>query len=126
MDFGTQLIGRTEKALNAILERLLAGPGLTERQWVALSLTIGGGSIPAALHIDGAAADRLVAQLAERGLVDAAGAVTARGHAVFREVRAAVLDVTHRLWGDLPEADLAVAGRVLDTVLTRANALLPA
>jgi hypothetical protein len=30
--FGTQVIGQTEKALNAILERQLAGTGLTEPQ----------------------------------------------------------------------------------------------
>jgi hypothetical protein len=33
-------------------------------------------------------------------------------------------EVTARLWGDLPEADLATAGRVLGTVLDRANAAL--
>ena len=30
--FGTQIIGRTEKALNAILDRQLAGTGITEPQ----------------------------------------------------------------------------------------------
>ncbi|WP_164842402.1 hypothetical protein [Actinoplanes solisilvae] len=39
--FGAQLIGRTEKALNALLERELSGTGLTEPQWVALTLTVG-------------------------------------------------------------------------------------
>lgn len=36
--FGPQLIGRTEKALNALLDRELSGTGLTEPQWVALTL----------------------------------------------------------------------------------------
>lgn len=35
--FGTRLIGQTEKALNAILNRELEGTGVTEPQWVTLS-----------------------------------------------------------------------------------------
>ena len=36
--FDARLLGQTEKAANAILDRLLAGTGVTEPQWVALSL----------------------------------------------------------------------------------------
>ena len=36
--FTPQLIGQTEKTLNAILARRLAGAGLTEPQWVTLTL----------------------------------------------------------------------------------------
>lgn len=36
--FGPQLIGQTEKALDAILRRLLAGTGLTEPEWVTLRI----------------------------------------------------------------------------------------
>jgi len=44
--FSTQLVGRTEKTLNAILARLLAGTGLTEPQWVTLTLAVrSGGTI---------------------------------------------------------------------------------
>src|SRR5712691_11433766 len=44
--FGTQVIGQTEKALNAILDRQLAGTGLTEPQWVTLTLTVvSGGAV---------------------------------------------------------------------------------
>ncbi len=32
--FGTQIIGQTEKALNALLDQQLPGTGLTEPQWV--------------------------------------------------------------------------------------------
>ena len=38
-----QIIGQAEKTLNAILFRLLAGPGLTEAQWITLTLTAAGG-----------------------------------------------------------------------------------
>jgi hypothetical protein len=44
--FSTQLIGQTEKALNAILDHQLAGPGLTEPQWVTLTIAVmSGGTI---------------------------------------------------------------------------------
>ena len=36
--FGPQLIGETEKTLNALLRRHLDGTGLTEPQWVTLRL----------------------------------------------------------------------------------------
>ena len=38
-----RIIGQAEKTLNAILFRLLAEPGLTEAQWIALTLTAAGG-----------------------------------------------------------------------------------
>lgn len=37
--FSAQIIGQAEKTLNVILGQLLAGTGLTEPQWVALTLT---------------------------------------------------------------------------------------
>jgi hypothetical protein len=44
--FTTQLIGQTEKTPNAILGRLLAGTGLSEPQWVTLTVAVtSGGSI---------------------------------------------------------------------------------
>ncbi|HTF09459.1 MAG TPA: hypothetical protein VK659_14930 [Asanoa sp.] len=135
-DFNAQLIGRTEKALNAILERQLAGIGIAEPQWVALTLTVtGGGSslvarVSEALKVSESAARSRVAELEAAGLVrtTAAGAVeaTEEGAARWGTVRAAVGPITQSLWGDLPAADLVVAGRVLDTVLARANAVLSA
>jgi hypothetical protein len=50
--------------------------------------------------------------------------LTDRGQRVHGRVRAATTEITERLWGDLPADDLATAGRVLDTVLARANAEL--
>jgi hypothetical protein len=50
--FGAALIGQTEKTLNAILDRQLAGTGITEPQWVTLTLTVvGGGTIDRAERI---------------------------------------------------------------------------
>ncbi|GGM80302.1 hypothetical protein ACFFX1_33945 [Dactylosporangium sucinum] len=130
-EFTTAVIGQTEKALNAILDRLLAGRSLTEPQWVALTLTVMGGDarrIAGALKVDEAAARQRLAELAEGGLVrlDAAGAATATeaGRARWSEVRAEIGPITERLWGDLPKADLDVTGRVLGTILDRANQYL--
>ena len=45
--FTPQVLGETEKALNAILYRQLDGVGLTEHQWIALRLTVtAGGALP--------------------------------------------------------------------------------
>ncbi len=140
--FGAQLIGQTEKALNAFLDRLLAGPGLSEAQWIALTLAVraGGrsdsaelaGALAHALKVGEGQARSLLAELADSGLLDlGAGehgpvAPTPAGEELHRGIRASVAEVTERMWGDIPAADLAVAGRVLGTVLERANAQLAA
>src|SRR5829696_7510900 len=97
--FGPQLIGQVEKSLNAFLHRRLDGTGLDEAQWVALSLTV---------MSDGTGADRVT------GATDA-------GRALFGQVRAASTHFTRQLWADLPADDLATAGRVLATILARAD-----
>lgn len=138
--FGTQLIGQTEKALNAILDRQLAGTGVTEPQWVALTLAVmSGGTIDrapllsrlaGALQVSEAEAQAQVEGLAAASLVESAEApgcpvrVTDAGSQLHARIRTTVTDITQRLWGDLPAADLAAAARVLGTVLDRANAEL--
>ena len=66
--FGPQLIGETEKTLNAILLRFLDGTGLTEPQWVTLRV---------ANMLDGTVdRDGLVAAVADRAhFTDAASLV---------------------------------------------------
>lgn len=136
--FGTALIGQTEKALNAILDRQLAGTGITEPQWVTLTLTVvSGGAIDRAELIRrvGGATQFSQASVAERiteltaaGFLRDGGdgriEVTDEGRARWTQVRTAIEPITQRLWGDLPAEDLATAGRVLGTVLGRANAVL--
>jgi DNA-binding MarR family transcriptional regulator len=138
--FSTQLIGQTEKTLNAILGRLLAGSGLTELQWVTLTLAVRGDGttdltalvsrLADALKISAAEArariDELTAAqlLVVRDLTGSPVRVTDAGSQLYARIRSAVVDVTDRMWGDLPTEDLAAAGRVLTTVLERANAEL--
>ncbi|GAB2926993.1 hypothetical protein GCM10027280_12930 [Micromonospora polyrhachis] len=136
--FGTALIGQTEKALNAILDRQLAGTGITEPQWVALTLTmVSGGDVDRAelIHRVSGVAQFSPAAVAERitelttaGFLHDHGngcvRVTDEGQARWTQVRTAIGPITQRLWGDLPAEDLATAGRVLGIVLNRANAEL--
>ncbi|GAA1393173.1 hypothetical protein GCM10009613_39370 [Pseudonocardia kongjuensis] len=133
--FGTQLLGRTEKALNALLLRELAGTGLDEHRWIALTLTVAGGPdatgrIAGALQVDRATAEARLDELAAAGLVrtgssgDGGPAATAEGIALRERIVAATGRITAQLWGDLPPADLTVAGDVLHTVLSRARAAL--
>jgi hypothetical protein len=132
----TQVVGQTEKALNAILDRQLAGT-LTEPQWVALTLTVVGGGtaeagplsgrVAGVLKITDTAARRLITELAAAKFLtvdDDTVEVTDAGQTLWTETRSAIGQITEGLWGDLPAEDLETAGRVLSTVLTRANALL--
>jgi DNA-binding MarR family transcriptional regulator len=138
--FSTQLIGQTEKTLGAILDRLLAGTGLTEPEWVTLTLAVmSGGSIDrsvfvsrvaGSLKISGAEAQSRIAELATAQLLEAPDVddslvrVTDAGRQLHGRIRSAVVEITDRMWGDLPAEDIAAASRVLTTVLERANAEL--
>jgi DNA-binding MarR family transcriptional regulator len=135
--FTAQVLGETEKALNAILVRELNAVGLTEHQWIALRLTVteGGalareqlvGRLAGALKVGAADAEARVEELASRGLLQTSGqegdvAVTRAGSDVHGSVRGAVTEITRRLWGDLPAEDLHATGRTLAVILQRANA----
>ena len=93
--FGPQLIGETEKTLNALLGRFLAGTELTEPQWVTLRLADLLGGTGGAAGLTAAVADRghfpdasaLVTGLTDRGLLDN-GRLTPAG----RRLTAAVQD----------------------------------
>jgi len=138
--FGAELLGRTEKSLNAILGQLLAGSGVTEPQWVALTLAVSSpaeigrdayvGLVAGALRVSESRARAQIAELAAARLLDLPASddapitATESGQQLYRRVRAATGEVTRRMWGDLPAADLEAAGRVLRTVLSRADAYL--
>ncbi|MEA2213422.1 MAG: hypothetical protein QOF83_3370 [Solirubrobacteraceae bacterium] len=140
--FGTPVIGQTEKALNAILHRQLAGTGLTEPRWVTLTLTIAFGAtldrdqligrVAGALKVSDSEAQARITELAAAQLLEAPDGdgspvtVTDAGQQLHSQIRTAVTQITERLWGDLAAEDLATAGRVLSTILERANAELAA
>ncbi len=133
-----QLIGQTEKAMNAILNRMLAG-AVTEPQWVTLVLTARSsgsadrdqfsGSAAHALQVDQATAADHIGQLATKGLVstaDGAITLTEAGQQLLERVQGQTGEITRRLWGDLPAADHEATRRMLSTVLERAQAELGA
>jgi hypothetical protein len=138
--FSAQLLGQTEKTLNAILDGLLAGTGLDEPQWVTLTIAVTSGGpvdrdplvsrVAGSLKISEARARARVDELAAAQLLDASGVdgssvrVTDVGNQLYGRIRGAVVEITERMWGDLPAEDLAAAGRVLTAVLERANAEL--
>jgi hypothetical protein len=138
--FSAQLLGQTEKAANAILERLLAEPGLTEPQWVTLAITATSDGtldrtqltdrVSNALKVSKAEGQARIAELATTRLLrvpdqdHAKVKLTDAGEQLYAEIRTATTQITHRLWGDLPGEDLASTGRVLSTILARANAEL--
>jgi hypothetical protein len=122
---GPQLIGETEKTLQALLRRALAGTGLDERLWVALRVADqpDGRALRARLadraHFDDA--DQLVSTLEQRRLV-ANDAATADGRALLERVLAKSAALSGAIWDDLDDAD--AAARALTVVLTRARAAL--
>ncbi|MFI7610950.1 MarR family winged helix-turn-helix transcriptional regulator [Nonomuraea terrae] len=136
--FGPEVIGQTEKALNALLERHLAGTSITEPQWVTLTLTVVSDGtlsgdalaerVSRSLKVDQATAHQRIVELTAANLVrtsqDGIVEATEHGKAQWNQVRAAIARITEKLWGDLPEEELTTTGRVLNTVLSRANTLL--
>lgn len=135
--FTPALLGQTEKTLNAILARLLAGTGVSEPQWVTLTLAVtsGGavdrqaftGRVARGLRVEDAEAAERVGELLAAGLFEEVGTdvrPSEAGLALHTSVRGNVIEVTEQLWGDLPAADLATTAGVLTTILGRAEAEL--
>jgi len=134
--FSPRVIGQAEKTLNAILGRELAGTGLTEPQWVILTLAVTSGGtaerdqfthmVADALKISGAEAEARVADMVTAQQLQITGeppAVTATGAArqLHGRISATNTQIVQRLWGDLPAGDLATAARVLAVITERAN-----
>ena len=106
--FGPVLLGQTEKTLQALLQRALAGTGLNEPQWVALRL-----------------ANMLDGQVDHAGLIAAVADRTKFSDAteIVASVLAASETANGSLWRDLPVDDVEAATRVLNEVLRRARQL---
>ena len=129
--FGPQLIGETEKTLNALLRRFLEGTGLDESQWVTLRLADRLDGTVDANGLVAAVADRahlfnpaeLVGELTRRGLLDD-GRPTSAGREMTAAIQTTITTTTAPIWAGLPDDDVAAATRVLNEVVTRARAVL--
>lgn len=135
-----QVIGQAENAHRPLMDRVLARTGTTFHQWVALTITAAGGRavdrdqlvgrVAGALKISDAAVLATIAELTASELLEARPGegvrvgLTDAGQARYHQIRAAVDEVTARVYRDLPADDLATAGRVLTVITARANAEL--
>ena len=128
-----QITGKAERALGAILDRLLARTGTSFPQWTILAVTaakggsagrdqlvaaIADGKIPESAVLT-AISELTAAQLLETGLEQQIQ-FTEAGRARHRQIQTAIEEITSRIF-DFPADDLATAGRVLTTVASRAS-----
>jgi DNA-binding MarR family transcriptional regulator len=134
----TQFIGRTERTLRALMDRVLADTGGTFPQYIALNfIPADGGRIDrsellnrlaGALKVDDAAAGAVLTELADEGLLEAESdsvvALTEAGRERYARIRAAVDRITAPLFADIPADDEATTRRVLTTISGRADAQL--
>lgn len=123
--FGPQLIGETEKTLQALLRRALTDTGLDERLWVALRVA----DQPDGTALRDRLADRahfqdaneLVTTLEQRRLV-ADDAPTIDGRVLLERVLAKSAALSGPIWDDIDDTD--AAARALTEILARARAAL--
>jgi hypothetical protein len=128
LPFGSQLIGQTEKALNALLRTVLIDRQLSEREWVALRLTsqFDGPDALAETIRDRAqfvdAAD-LLSGLERRGLI-VDDALSVAGADLVDEIGREIRALTEPIWAGIDAADAEAAARALRSVLAQTTVLL--
>jgi hypothetical protein len=117
------------------MDLVLADTGGTFHQWVALNFTAVNGesieraqliaTVANAIRIDDAAADGVITELHDEGLLETVSgsvvAFTDAGRERYLRTRAAIDQTSAPLYADLPPSDLAVARRVLNTISERAD-----
>lgn len=129
--FGPQLIGETEKTLNALLLRHLDGTGVSEPEWVTLRVAH---MLDGSVDHEGlarAVADRahftdaphFVDELTTRGLLDD-GRLTKEGEGFLARMQASIADDTAAIFGGLPANDVDATERVLNELVARARVAL--
>jgi hypothetical protein len=126
--FGPQLIGQTEKALNAVLRSILADHRLTEAHWVTLRLTSqfdGAGSLSDFIgdRAQFSNASALLSWLTQRGLVTG-DQLTDAGNATVAAIGRRIAELTEPVWAMLNTDDTAAAERLLNVVLERTRAIV--
>ena len=132
-------LGLAHYAARAVLESVLARHGLGFQQQIVLRpVVLADGPVDrarlaadtvTALKADEDSVQGTIDELIAAGLV-ATGAsdvrITDAGQALYARITQETSGASARIWGDIPEADLLAAGRVLALVTERANAELAA
>ncbi|MER6677856.1 MarR family winged helix-turn-helix transcriptional regulator [Streptomyces sp. NPDC000983] len=135
-----RVIALAHYASRAVLENVLARHGVTFQQSVTLRFAAIAegpveraglvGDVVGALKTERAEAGAVVDELLAAGLLSGAGpslvGITEAGRALHERTSAETAPVSARIYADLPEEDLAAAGRVLSLITERANAELAA
>ncbi|WAZ25742.1 MarR family transcriptional regulator [Streptomyces cinnabarinus] len=135
-----RVIALAHYASRAVLERVLAGHGMTFQQSVTLRpAAIAEGAVERdglvdgvvdALKIDPAEAHSVVDELITADLLTAHDSsqvrITDAGRELFDRTSAETAPISARVYAGIPEEDLAAAGRVLTLIAERANAELAA
>ena len=132
-------LGLAHYAARAVLETVLARHSATFPQNITLRLVTVAeaplereelvAQVVGSLKVDSAHARGVVEELSAKGLLAAEESrirATDAGRAFYAEVSAESAEFSARIWGGIPEEDLAAAGRVLTLVTQRANAELAA
>lgn len=124
----SQLIGQTEKALNAILRPILERHELSEPEWVTMRLTTQRPKtepLPSFVRRRAQYADAssVVDELNRRGLIEA-DELSQSGQALQLRVAHEITTVTQRLFADLDAADLETTRRVLAQIMAATHAAL--
>lgn len=135
----SRALGLAHYAARGVLEHVLARHGVTFQQQITLraALTADAPQTPDelvarvrhSLKADPAGLRATVDELVAGRLLaadDGRLRPTEAGRALLAAVGAETAPVTARIWGGIPEEDLAAAGRVLALVTERANAELAA
>ncbi|MGW2516865.1 MarR family winged helix-turn-helix transcriptional regulator [Streptomyces sp. NPDC001617] len=134
-----RVLGLAHYAARAVLESVLARHGATFPQNITLRLVAVAeapvereelvAQVVGSLKVDAADAQEVVEELVAKGLLAAEESrlrITDAGREFYAEVSAESAEFSARVWGGIPEEDLAAAGRVLTLVTERANAELAA
>jgi len=129
-----RVIALAHYASRAVLESVLIRHGVTFQQSVTLRLvaTADGpverdrlvDGVVGALKIDAAEAHSVVDELIAKKLLTPQVGITDAGRDLFGTTSAETAPISARIYADIPEEDLAVAGRVLTLITERANAEL--
>ncbi|WP_329342313.1 MarR family transcriptional regulator [Streptomyces sp. NBC_00663] len=135
-----RVIALAHYAARAVLERVLARHGVTFQQSVTLRLAaVADGPVErehlvdgvvGSLKIDTAEASAVVDELVAAQLLapeePSRVRITEAGRELYDTTSTATAPITARVYAEIPEEDLAVAGRVLTLITERANAELAA